>query len=170
VSNAIRYDPLLVHYLAGELDRELRGRACAAAPVFSAGQTAVLSLQGGRALRLDLHPTRGWIRLLPADGADEELDAVCLGVEAPADERLIRVRLRTADRFRVGERTLVIELHTNQWNVVLVNDEDARVLTVLRARAAGDRVLRPGQPYHPPLHARGTASATSRARRRTSDG
>jgi predicted ribosome quality control (RQC) complex YloA/Tae2 family protein len=154
VSNALLYDPLLVQYLARELDQALRGRACAAAPHFAAELTATLPLAGSLALRLDLHPTRGWIRIVPHDAEHDELDAVCLGVEAPPDERLIVIRMRTADRFRVGERKLVLELQTNQWNVALVNAPDDRLLTVLRARAAGDRVLRPGQPYTPPAPVR----------------
>jgi hypothetical protein len=121
VSNALLYDPLLVQYLARELDQALRGRACAAAPHFAAELTATLPLAGSLALRLDLHPTRGWIRIVPHDAEHDELDAVCLGVEAPPDERLIIIRMRTADRFRVGERKLVLELQTNQWNVALVS-------------------------------------------------
>ncbi|CAN5836664.1 NFACT RNA binding domain-containing protein [soil metagenome] len=150
MSNALLYDSLLVHYLARELDQALRGRACAAAPHFAAELTATLPLAGASALRLDLHPTRGWIRIVPHDADHDELDAICLGVEAPSDERLIVIHLRTADRFRVGERKLLLELQTNQWNVALVNAQDDRLLTVLRARTAGDRVLRPGQPYAPP--------------------
>ncbi len=150
MSNSILYDPLLVRYLADELDRELRGRACAAAPIFSPGMNATLPLEGGRALRLDLHPTRGWVRLIPWDEEGEELDAICVGVDAPADERILVIRLRTADRFRVGARSLVVELQTNQWNAILVNEEDDRVLTLLRGRSAAGRVLQPGHPYRRP--------------------
>jgi predicted ribosome quality control (RQC) complex YloA/Tae2 family protein len=149
VSNAILYDPLLVRYLAKELDRELRGRACAAAPIFSPGMMATLPLEGGRALRADLHPTRGWIRLVEWPD-EEELDAVCLGVESVPDERVLVIRLRTADRFRVGARRLLLELQTNQWNAILVNEEDDRVLTLLRGRTTHERILRPGHPYGPP--------------------
>jgi predicted ribosome quality control (RQC) complex YloA/Tae2 family protein len=154
VSNALLYDPLLVHYLARELDEAMRGRACAGAPHFAAELTATLPLAGGEALRLDLHPTRGWVRILPHDAVQDELDATCLGVEAPPDERLIIIHMRTTDRFRVGERKLVLELQTNQWNAALVNAQDDRLLTVMRSRAAGDRVLRPGQPYVPPAPVR----------------
>lgn len=150
VSNAILYDPLLVRYLAEELDRTLRGRACAAAPLFAADRSVVLGLDRGEALQLDLHPARGWVRLLPADAAGEVRDAVCVGVSAPPDERVLEIRLRTEDRFRVAERRLVVELHTNQWNALLVSEEDGRIVSALRARTAGARVLRPGQPYLPP--------------------
>jgi predicted ribosome quality control (RQC) complex YloA/Tae2 family protein len=160
VSNAIDYDPLLVRHLAEELDRELRGRACAAAPIFSAGLTATLPLEGGRALRLDLHPDRGWVRLVPWNDDSDELDAVCLGADSRPDERTIEIRLRTADRFRVGERRLVLELQTNQWNAILVTDPDSRVLTALRSRRAGGRLIRPGHPYEvpPPRHRYGAGA------------
>lgn len=150
VSNTILYDPMLVRYLALELDRRLRGRACAAAPLFASDRSVVLPLDRREALQLDLHPTRGWVRLVPWDSAEEELDALCLGVDAPPDERLLEVRLRAGDRFRVAERRLVAELHSNQWNALLVSEEDGRIQTLLRGRDAGDRVLRPGQLYQPP--------------------
>jgi hypothetical protein len=150
VSNAIRFDPLLVRHLAHELDGALRGRACAAAPLFTPERAVILPLDGAQALRLDLHPTRGWVRLVPWAAEADELDALCTRVEAPADERRLVLRLRTADRFRLGERDLVLELHTNQWNALLVNRADERILAVLRGRGAGGRGLWPGQPYTPP--------------------
>ncbi len=162
VSNAILYDPLLVRYLAEELDRTLRGRACAAAPLFAADRSVVLALDRGEALRLDLHPTRGWTRLVPRADEAEELDALCLGVESPPDERRLEIRMRTGGRFRVAERRLVVELHSNQWNALLVSEEDGRIVSALRARAAGERALYPGQPYRPPPPA-GRAGAASEA-------
>ncbi|HET8655541.1 MAG TPA: NFACT RNA binding domain-containing protein [Longimicrobiaceae bacterium] len=153
MSNALVYDPLLVRYLAGELDQRLRGRACAAAPVFASGRSAVLPLDGGEALALDLHPRHGWIRLVPWDSDAEELDALCLGVEAPPDERRFAVRLHAGERFRALSRRLVVELHTNQWNALLVSEEDDRILSVLWGRTAGERVLQPGAVYRSPAAA-----------------
>jgi len=150
VSNRLLHDPLLARYLAAELDQRLRGRACAAAPLFMSERVAVLPLDGGEALQLDLHPTRGWIRVLRWEEELEALDAVCTGVESLPDERLLVVRLRAEYSFRTSERRLVVELHTNQWNALLVADEDDRILSALRARSAGERSLRPGQPYRPP--------------------
>jgi hypothetical protein len=66
------------------------------------------------------------------------------------DERLLRVDLREGNRFRGGARSLVIELHTNQWNAVLVDGDDRRIVSVLRTRDAGVRILRAGEVYHPP--------------------
>ena len=150
MSNAIRYDPLLVHHLAKELDGLLRGRACASAPYFAAGRVAMLPLDRGEALELDLHPRRGWIRLVPWEGDGYEADAFCRGVEAPRDERRLTIRLEAPDRFRGSALRLEVELMTNQWNVLLVSDEDGRIHSALWARAAGERSLHPGAVYRPP--------------------
>lgn len=153
VSNRIVYDPLLVRHLARELDDWLRDRAVAAAPSYAPDLAVTLAAEGGEALRIDLHPTRGWVRRI-ATGAGA-LDARCLGVEAPADERILIVRLLESDRFGAAPRRLVLELHTNQWNALLVSEQDDRILSVLRARDAGERVLRPGAVYvSPPPPAR----------------
>lgn len=150
VSNRITYDPLLVRYLAAELNGVLRGRACAAAPLFAPDLGVELRLEGGRALRLDLHPIRGWTRIVERPGEDATTDSRCAGVEAPPDERALVIHLAAPDRFGAGSRRLVVELHTNQWNAALVSDEDDRILALLRTRTAGRRVLRPGVPYEPP--------------------
>lgn len=144
------YDPLLVRYLAEELDRALRGRACAAAPLFSPDGSVTLPLEGERALRLDLHPRRGWVRLIPYSSAGVSLDARCTGVTAPADERRLVIGISPSDRFGRTDRELVIELHTNQWNALLLSADDRRIVAVLRARDAGTRTLRPGSSYEPP--------------------
>ena len=151
MSNAIRYDPILVHYLARELDELLKGRAIATAPHFEADRSVHLALGGGEVLRIDLHPTRGWFRILPEGapgGADP--DGFCRRVEAPADERLLRFLIEGGgDRFRDDPVELVLELHTNQWNALLVGS-DGRIRSVLRAREAGGRSLFAGDPYVPP--------------------
>jgi predicted ribosome quality control (RQC) complex YloA/Tae2 family protein len=150
VSNALQYDPLLAHYLADELDQRLRGRGCAAAPHFDADRSVTLIFSDGEELRVDLHPTRGWVRVLPHETTpDLELDAVCTGVSASPDERIVRIELEAGGRFRSARRALVLELHTNQWNALLVDAEE-RVLSVLRARRAGARVLQAGSSYVPP--------------------
>lgn len=150
MSNTLRYDPLLVHYLAEELDRLLRGRACASAPFFAAGRVALLPLDRGEALEMDLHPRRGWFRLIPWEADGYESDAICTGVAAPPDERHLTIDVEAPDRFRSGARRLEVELHTNQWNVLLVSGEDERIHSALWARRAGERALLPGAVYRPP--------------------
>jgi predicted ribosome quality control (RQC) complex YloA/Tae2 family protein len=164
VSNPIRYDPLLVRAVAAELRAALQGRLATPQPLFDRDLSCTLPLDRGEVLRLDLHPRRGWIRLLSANVRegesakveDAELSARVLRVSAPADERLLRIDVHEGGRFRGGKRALVIELHTNQWNALLVDGEDRRIVSALRARDAGGRTLRPGAFYQPPAPARRT--------------
>lgn len=159
MSNPIRYDPLLVRALSAELRAALQGRSLHPQPVFGRDLSCTLLLDRGEALRLDLHPSRGWIRLSAnvreCESAkvreDElELSARVLRVSAPPDERLLRIDLHDGGRFRGARRTLVVELHTNQWNALLVDSGARRIVSVLRARDAGGRVLRAGAVYRPP--------------------
>jgi predicted ribosome quality control (RQC) complex YloA/Tae2 family protein len=161
VSNSIRYDPLLVRALSGELREALQGRQAHPQPVFDAELSCTLPLDGGQALRMDLHPRRGWIRIVPDDGSadvreDLDLSARIARVTAPADERMLRIDLHEGGRFRGGRRSLIVELHTNQWNVLLVDAEDRRIVSALRTRDAGGRSLRPGAVYRPPDPAKRT--------------
>ncbi|MEX0912643.1 MAG: NFACT family protein [Gemmatimonadota bacterium] len=147
MSNTIGYDPLLVRYLADELNSRLRGRRITAAPLFASDLSVTLRCEGGETLRFDLHPSRGWARLIPSEpGESAELDAECTGVSAPPDERILRIGLSDSGRFQSQERTLVIELHTNQWNAILVAEDD-RIVSLLRGRRAGSRALFPGERY-----------------------
>jgi predicted ribosome quality control (RQC) complex YloA/Tae2 family protein len=163
VSNPIRYDPLLVRAVAAELRAALHGRSVQPQPVFDRDISCALALDGGETLRFDLHPRRGWIRLSAKVRACEsarvgddapELSARVLRVGAPPDERLLRIDLHEGGRFRGGKRSLVVELHTNQWNVLLIDSEDRRIVSALRARDAGGRTLKPGAIYQPPAPAR----------------
>lgn len=126
------------------------GRGCAAAPVFAADRSVTLPLQGGEELRVDLHPRRGHVRILPTSEFDDTpLDALVEAVDAPPDERLLTIRLGGGGRFTSLSREIVIELHTNQWNAIVVG-EDRRIVSVLNARMSGDRSLRAGAPYLAP--------------------
>lgn len=155
MSNAIRYDPILVHYLAGELDARLKGRVCADAPSFDPDGSATLDLEGGQALRFDLHPLRGTIRILRTDEADDgDLDATIERVEAPEDERVLYIHLKASGRFTVGRRTLAFELATNQWNAIVIG-EHGRIVSLLHGRRSRARTLSPGAEYRqPPSRAR----------------
>jgi predicted ribosome quality control (RQC) complex YloA/Tae2 family protein len=68
-------------------------------------------------------------------------------VSSIADERLLRVDLVEGSRFRGARRSLVLELHTNQWNALVVDGETGRIVSALRAREAGGRSLVPGAEY-----------------------
>ncbi|MEX2583143.1 MAG: NFACT RNA binding domain-containing protein, partial [Gemmatimonadota bacterium] len=146
----MQYDPLQVGYLADELNQRLRSRGTTAAPFFAPDLSVTLPLDRGEGLRVDVHPERGWFRLLPAPRGDHtELDAIVTRVSAPPDERTIRIDLRETGRFREQSRALILELHTNQWNAILL-DEDERIVNLLRARRAGRRSLFPGEVYAAP--------------------
>jgi len=151
VSN-VRFDPVLVRALAAELASALHGRMAHAAPVFDRDLSATLLLDRGQALRWDLHPTRGWVRIVPRPPEMEGRapEARIVRVAAPDDERLLRIDLHEGNRFKGGTRALVLELHTNQWNALLVDTADRRIVSLLRTREAGGRVLRTGEIYHPP--------------------
>jgi predicted ribosome quality control (RQC) complex YloA/Tae2 family protein len=150
VSNPIRYDSLLVHYLAAALHARLEGRLCRPVPTRISDRTFVLPLDRSEALLLDLHPARGHIRLI--DWSDEGPvpgDGTVIAVHAPHDERRLVLRTRGGARFRPRTRDVVVELHTHHWNII-VADEDGRIASVTRPRTAGGRVLRPGSTYEPP--------------------
>jgi hypothetical protein len=151
VSN-LRFDPVLVRALAAELGAALQGRNAHAAPVFDSDLSATLLLDRGQALRFDLHPTRGWVRIVPRPAEMEARppEARIVRVTAPDDERLLRIDLHEGNRFRGGTRALVLELHTNQWNAILVDATDRRIVSILRTREAGGRVLRTGEVYRAP--------------------
>ena len=157
MSNPIRYDPLLVRAVSAELRAALQGRSVQPQPVFDRDISCALAVEGGETLRFDLHPRRGWITLgstkvreYESTQDEPDLSARVVRVGAPADERLLRIDLHEGGRFRGGKRSLVVELHTNQWNVLLIDSEDRRIVSALRARDAGGRSLKPGAFYHPP--------------------
>ncbi|HSU14438.1 NFACT family protein [Longimicrobium sp.] len=152
MSNLLRFDPPLARALAAELAALLNGRSAHPLPVFDSDLSATLLLDRGQALRWDLHPTRGWVRIVPRpEGMDARLpDARIVRVAAPDDERMLRIDLHEGNRFRGGTRALVVELHTNQWNALLVDSADRRIVSLLRTREAGGRTLRTGEVYHPP--------------------
>jgi predicted ribosome quality control (RQC) complex YloA/Tae2 family protein len=150
VSNPIRYDPLLVRALAAELDRRLAGRRSAPAPIFAADRSVTLPLEGDEALVFDLHPSRGWVRLLPRPTAELLGEARVLGVTAPEDERRLSVQLALGSRFAEQRRELVIELMDNQWNALLTDAESGAIVSLLRGRDDRERLLAPGELYRPP--------------------
>lgn len=150
VSNPLRYDSVLVRYLAEELSSRLRGQRIAALRFDPATRVAALEMPGS-SLVFALHPTRGHVLLGATPAAETVLPlprkATLARVEAPADERLLTLDFfgTPADRAR----RLVIELMTNQWNALAL-DAEGRILAALWRRDAGGRMLRPGTVYAPP--------------------
>lgn len=165
MSNPIRYDSLLVHYLARELDDRLAGRRLRGVRLDPENRRFALELDEER-LVWELHPTRGRIRIIPGRGATPtttpnpdasrlitegwtgrdiriQRRARVLRVSAPLDERILEIRIDArpdrASRF-------VIELMTNQWNVLAL-EAGGRIVSALWPREAGGRVLRSGEAY-----------------------
>lgn len=162
----LRYDSLLVHHLAAELDVRLKGRTVLGLTLRAAARRATLELRR-EALVLELHPRRGWIWMGPRSGHDRTprtvaglrrvpLRRTVVGVvRAPFDERLVLIDLQPRDTGDPGAGggtgifTLVIELMTNQLNLLAL-DGARRIVAALWPRDAGGRSLRPGDTYATP--------------------
>jgi hypothetical protein len=172
VSNPITYDALLVHYLARELDERLRARRLRRVRFDSEHRRFTLDLDDAR-LVWELHPTRGWIRVVnpgttpvddggTGDGADVPPEAAegwggrtiwtqrrprVRKVTAPLDDRILELEIDAGGPGRASR--FVVELMTNQWNVLALAP-DRRIVSALWSREAGDRVLRTGAEYARP--------------------
>lgn len=162
MSNRIRYDSLLVRYLAEELDERLSGRRLDGLRLDPERRAAALVF-GEEALVWPLHPAHGAPRLGPPPDFPDVVRlprrTTVKRIHSPPDERLIWFELTsprlTADR----PHRLAVELLTNQWNLIGIG-RDGRVVAVLWRRTAGGRRLVRGAPYDPP----------PRSARRGSDG
>ncbi len=151
MSNPIRYDSLLVHHLAHELDERLSGRRLRRLRMAPDERRLTLEFDDV-ALVWELHPTSGRVRTgpPPADPVVVEppRGTQVRSVHAPTDERVVVVELGG----RGGEDAvarIVVELMTNQWNALAL-DRTGRIRSVLWTRTAGERALRSGATYVPP--------------------
>jgi predicted ribosome quality control (RQC) complex YloA/Tae2 family protein len=166
VSNAIRYDSLLVRELARELNGLLAGARLEAALLDRQRLRFTLLTSAARrgrdeppSLLWQLHPTAGHLTAAPvqdaAAGRSEARPVPTQGrspiarVHAPPDERLLILELQPATAPAGMARRIIIELITNQWNVVATG-ADGRVVAVLRERETQTRVLRTGMDYVAP--------------------
>lgn len=157
MSNPIRYDTLLVRYLALELHERLAGRRLAAVQLDREGRRVVLDLDAD-ILVWELHPNRGDVRMVAASGGAATGQggvprlprrAVIRGVHALPDERILIFELGGSGKMVNRARRIVIELLTNQWNALAV-DPAGRILNVLRPRQGGTRPLHTGAVYVAP--------------------
>ncbi|MBX6363233.1 MAG: DUF814 domain-containing protein [Gemmatimonadetes bacterium] len=150
MSNRTRFDPLLVRHLARELSARIVGRRARALRLDPGARLAALELET-ETLLLDLHPTRGWVRFGGPPATPKVVDlprrSVVAAVTAPPDERLLAIDLAGGPPDRIHR--VVVELMTNQWNVIAA-DAAGRIVAVLWSRRAGGRELRVGLPYTPP--------------------
>lgn len=152
MSNRIRYDSLLVHYLAVALDERLFRRRIEALALEPDRRRATLVL-GDESLVLDLHPTSGAVLLGPAPTPEGTVRlarrTTVTRVVAPPDERVLIVELSAAGSQAGRPKRLVVELLGNQYNLLVLDPAD-RILVALWKRSAGERELRPGARYVPP--------------------
>lgn len=144
------WDAPLVAAVASELDRSLRTERLRAVHLDYHGSCALLWFRD-RTLAFRLGRDEGHVTLSGPSSPIEEahtLAATVEGVEAPPDDRLLLIRMR---RPRGPRETVlvIVELMTNQWNVVVTRGEDRTVRHVLRERG-GDRPLQVGSPWCPP--------------------
>jgi len=152
VSNAIRYDSLLVRDLAAELDARLTGRRVRAIAFDRAARRVHLRLDEF-ALTWDLDPARGALARSPASkehgnvpvARGSRIRDVC----APPDERVLDLGIEAASAREGVTRSLVIELMTNRWNAFALG-AGRRVLAILRSGESASRGMVPGDTYQPP--------------------
>jgi predicted ribosome quality control (RQC) complex YloA/Tae2 family protein len=157
VSNAIRYDSLLVRELARALHDAFAGARLDG--VWFDRDTLRVTIatrpwrRGGDAPSLlwQLHPTSGHLTPSPGEPPGVRLQlpapARVARVTAPPDERVVIFELDAPSDAPVSlPRRLVVELITNMWTAVAV-DGDYRITAALRERQTRDRALRAGVAY-----------------------
>ena len=158
MSNAVRYDSLLLRALATELDARLRGTRVARVHFVRAPRT-LLIMAGLRrqplTLSWDLQPAAGHVLL--AEGAATPTGALLqvppgapvAAVHALPDERIVRIELAIGEAAPGIVRALVVELIGTRWNGLALGRDDV-IMAVLVARPDDPRQLQPGVRYAPP--------------------
>lgn len=151
MTESVRFDAFLVHYLATELERELAGKSVSAMQFDSAEQRILIDA-GGIRLVWELHGAEGSItRTAPLyplpDSAILPRKARVQSVSAVPYERVLRFAL-SGERRENATYSIVVELITNQWNAFALDHAD-KVLRVLKLRDTG-RSFRRGQMYQLP--------------------
>jgi hypothetical protein len=160
VSNALRYDSLLVRELARELNDAL-GRARLDAVLFDRDRLVVSVLPAPvrrgeapkPALLWQLHPGSGHVTR--ASGAETggrvplRRSSVVTSVTAPPDERLLVLELDAGDAPAGFARRIIVELMPNHWNAIATG-LDGRIVAVLGKRKGGGRPFCAGGAHPPP--------------------
>jgi predicted ribosome quality control (RQC) complex YloA/Tae2 family protein len=148
---SIRWDSVLVRAVAAELEDRLVGSRLRALYFDHAARTALLYFREAT-LVFRLHPERGDVSLQepwePVADA-RPLPARLRSVSARPDDRALRLRFHRV-RGRPARLSVVVELMTNQWNALVLEDETGVIRHALWSREAGGRSLRSGARYVPP--------------------
>lgn len=157
MSNAIRYDALLVRDLARELNETFKGARVDAVLLDREALRVTLhtrprrrSAEPRHSLVWQLHPDSGHLTFAAGEktrgGVPLAASTTVTHVHAPPDERIIFIDLDAQDAPAGAARRIVIELVTNQWNALALG-ADGRITGVLRERETRGRVLRAGTVY-----------------------
>ena len=152
VSNAIRYDALLVRHLAAELNALFAGKPIHGIELIPDTQRLIIDVDDAR-LQWNLHPSSGYLGRTPALLPLEQpiqlpRKARWKRANALFDERIIVIELAGEARAH-STLKVVVELLTNQWNAITL-DADDKVLRQLKTRTTTSRDIRRGQSYLPP--------------------
>ena len=137
----IRYDAGLTRALAAELRSLLLGRTVEELHFDPARRLVRLVCDGDEQLVWLLHPSAGQLLRAPVGLPIDRRRRRGRGV-LPRRGRVVAVRAHCDERrltVELDALSLVIELHTNQWNALLL--EEGTIRSVLWARRAGGRAL-----------------------------
>jgi predicted ribosome quality control (RQC) complex YloA/Tae2 family protein len=146
----IRWDAALTAATARALDARFFRARVRAVHLDPVARRAVVYLREAT-LVWELHPERLGLHILEAEEPPPEarrLPAQLKRVEAPADERIMRLEMRRV-RGQPSTSALVLELIPNQENALFLEGDDDTIRALLRTRE-GDRPLRRGQPWTMP--------------------
>ena len=140
------WDSTLTAAVARELDRRLSG-ARLSAHRFDWDRRELTLYFREDTLRWSLHPKRGWLTLTAAEPPPSDtraLAAELVRVEAPPDERVVRLLFRKT-RGRTRRIQIVVELITTQWNALLLEGDEGWIRHLLWTRPSESRPLVVGQ-------------------------
>lgn len=146
----IRYDAVLTRALAAELHSLLLGRPVEELHFDPARRLVRLVCDEDEEIVWLLHPSAGHLLRTRVGLPIDRRRGRGRGLLAGAG-RVVAVRAHRDERrltFELDALSLVIELHTNQWNALLL--EDGTIRSVLWARSAGGRALHAQAPYAGP--------------------
>ena len=177
VSNAIRFDSLLLAATARSLDRRLAGRAVRGLWLDRNERSLLIRFaatvrKGDDSwLHWHLHPTAGDLTLnqTPREPVGSTVQVApgssLRRVHTLADERVLCIELDARDAAAGFARCVYIELIGSRWNAIATAEADA-IIALLQLRDRGHAVMRPGARYVPPAKTQRAGAETPLSRER----
>ncbi|MEX1257075.1 MAG: NFACT RNA binding domain-containing protein [Gemmatimonadota bacterium] len=144
----VRWDPLLAAATARALSDALVGARVRAVLLDPDARLVLLHLSD-HTLAVELHPSCGWVSLLPPSDLLPEARALAgrvAAVRSFPDDSAIAVEIAR----KSGRLELVFEMVGNRWNALVVDAGSRRLRAVLLPRPKGTRRLTVGEVYRPP--------------------